>query len=109
MLLVLIVFNLPHTVGTYMYLEATTTTPGQAALISPVYIKDAGLACNVSFFYHMYGDHIGFLKAYVKTSSNSTDLGTLLWQKQGEQEKEWLEGVTNVDRFGGRYQVMTLT
>ncbi|XP_030832871.1 uncharacterized protein LOC576643 isoform X2 [Strongylocentrotus purpuratus] len=98
--------TLQNSKGTYMYLEATTRTPGQAALISPVYIKDAGPACNVSFFYHMYGDHIGFLKAYVKTSPNSTDLGTLLWQKQGEQEKEWLEGVTNVDRFGGRYQIV---
>ncbi|XP_063956327.1 fibropellin-1-like isoform X1 [Lytechinus pictus] len=92
--------------GTYMYLESSTRRPGNASLISPVYIKDVGQACNVSFFYHMYGDHIGFLKVYVRTSTNSSDFGTLLWQKQGEQEKEWLEGLTNVDEYGGRYQII---
>ena len=89
-----------------MYLEATGPNVNEhASLISPEYIKDSGAACNLSFFYHMYGDHIGTLNVYLMTSSGDTDLGNLTWFRQGEQEKTWLEGKVNITDIGGTFQV----
>ena len=52
--------------GTYKYIEATGPNLGEKAhLVSPLYTKVAG-DCDVSFWYHMYGEHVGHLKVRIQ-------------------------------------------
>ena len=94
-----------------MYLEATgPSANNHASFISPVYIKDSGVACNLSFFYHMYGVDIGTLNVFVTTllptsSSGDSDRGNATWTRTGEQGKLWLEGTANLTDIGGSFQV----
>lgn len=71
-----------------MYIETSTPrVQGQKArLLSPT-ISTTQSSC-VSFYYHMFGLHIGSLNIYVK----QTALGTPIWTMTGNQRNSWILG-----------------
>ncbi|XP_033634228.1 fibropellin-1-like [Asterias rubens] len=90
--------------GTYMYIEATGPNIAEKAhLISPRYTKIAG-ACNVSFWYHMYGEHVGHLKVHIMQRPGH--LGEPYFTEAGEHGNIWFEGTFNITDIVGSYQVV---
>ncbi|XP_071506100.1 uncharacterized protein [Diadema antillarum] len=99
--------TLGKTKGVYMYAEANDRTVGdRAAYMSAVYVKDSQGPCVASFYYHMHGNQIGSLSVYVMTSPDQANFGSLVWHRDGEQGKVWLEGRANITDVGGRFQIV---
>ncbi|XP_035930256.2 MAM domain-containing glycosylphosphatidylinositol anchor protein 1 isoform X1 [Halichoerus grypus] len=75
--------------GYYMFIE--TSRPRElgdrARLVSPLYNASAKFYC-VSFFYHMYGKHIGSLNLLVR-SRNKGGLDTHAWSLSGNKGNVW--------------------
>ncbi|XP_071956934.1 MAM and LDL-receptor class A domain-containing protein 2-like [Antedon mediterranea] len=81
-------YNSPK--GVYLYVDGTTTRPDQRAkLISPLY-RLAGLECQFSFWYYMFGVEYGDLEIYQKTTDRELRLAKVsddlpdynVWQKE---------------------------
>ncbi|XP_033104873.1 MAM and LDL-receptor class A domain-containing protein 2-like [Anneissia japonica] len=81
-------YNSPK--GVYLYVDGTTTRPDQRAkLISPLY-RLAGLECEFSFWYYMFGVEYGDLETYIKTTDKDRQLAKVsdglpdynVWQKE---------------------------
>ncbi|KAG1941789.1 MAM domain-containing glycosylphosphatidylinositol anchor protein [Pimephales promelas] len=85
--------------GFYMYIE--TSRPRKegdtARLLSPVfnvapknpYSITSPPAYCFSFYYHMYGKHIGSLNAFVKQKGQSTSDAGPVWSLSGNQGDRW--------------------
>ncbi|XP_074805204.1 MAM domain-containing glycosylphosphatidylinositol anchor protein 1 isoform X5 [Natator depressus] len=75
--------------GYYMFIEASRprVTGDKARLISPLYNITAKYFC-VSFFYHMYGKHIGSLNLLVRLR-NKRAIDTQVWSLSGNRGNEW--------------------
>ncbi|XP_013393210.1 MAM and LDL-receptor class A domain-containing protein 2-like, partial [Lingula anatina] len=81
-----------HTYGTgagrYVYIE--TSSPRKvndsANLISPTYPGLRGGKICLTFWYHMYGTHIGTLNVKLNTGSSSTTI----WSLSGNQGNQWI-------------------
>ena len=67
-------------VGSYIYLEISDIPTGSQAILQSPSFAASGGAC-FSFYYHMFGQHIGTL---VLRASNS---GSLLWSLSGAQRE----------------------
>ncbi|XP_071851180.1 MAM and LDL-receptor class A domain-containing protein 1-like isoform X5 [Apostichopus japonicus] len=85
--------------GTYLFIESSLGDNGHAAvLMSPPF--EIPHLC-LSFWYHMYGQHIGNLLVHTTTDLVSTVQDTqLVWGQFGEQsrgEAEWLNGKTYIN------------
>ncbi|XP_067932933.1 MAM and LDL-receptor class A domain-containing protein 1-like [Watersipora subatra] len=81
-----------HTSGTFAgyFLIADVSykkNGDKASLISPTYTKLSSTAC-LSFWYHMWGDDMGSLEVFLKTSSRKTKVYTI-WGNQGNQWKQF--------------------
>ncbi|CAB4000024.1 MAM and LDL-receptor class A domain-containing 2 [Paramuricea clavata] len=76
--------------GHYMYTETSwPRKPGdRARLITPV-IKSESKGCRLRFYYHMKGDHIGWLVVYVRKSYNDLKSIQVLLNITGEQDDFW--------------------
>ena len=67
--------------GLYVYAEASDQTPGSTALLrTPVF--SLGTTSCLTFFYHMYGQHIGSLNV---TASFTNGSSRTVYSLQGEQ------------------------
>ena len=53
-----------HTTGTgkYLYIDASSGVTGDMAHLTSAVIPQTGPGCELVFYYHMYGDHIGQLQ-----------------------------------------------
>ncbi|XP_072031584.1 uncharacterized protein [Amphiura filiformis] len=90
--------------GSYMYIEASgPDTNDKAYFVSPIYSKDAG-QCELNFWYHMNGDHIGHLKVHIMRRPGF--YGSPDWKIFGDQGESWHEGVVNITDVVGNYQVV---
>ena len=69
-----------------MYTETSwPRKPGdRARLITPV-IKSESKGCRLRFYYHMKGDHIGWLVVYVRKSYNDLKSIQVVLNITGEQ------------------------
>ncbi len=86
-----------------MYIESSGPDPNDKAyLVSPRYSKNTG-ACQVSFWYHMSGEHIGHLKVHIMRRPGF--YGNPAWKILGDQGNEWHEGIVNITDVVGNYQV----
>lgn len=100
--------NLDHTGGSgnFIYTLATGLQDNEVArLVSPVVSSQDSDLC-VSFWYHMYGSHIGTLhiKQRKQTEDGAADI--LLWTVSGHQGNRWREGRVLVPRTRKPYQVV---
>ncbi|MEQ2179322.1 Neuropilin-1a [Goodea atripinnis] len=97
--------NMDHT-GNFIYTLATGLQENEVArLVSPVVSSQNSDLC-VSFWYHMYGSHIGALhiKQRKQTEDGAADI--LLWTVSGHQGNRWREGRVLVPRTSQPYQVV---
>ncbi|XP_022105274.1 neurogenic locus notch homolog protein 1-like [Acanthaster planci] len=90
--------------GTYRYIEATGPNQGEKAhLLSPRYTKMQG-DCDVSFWYHMYGEHVGHLKVHIMERPGH--LGEPYFTQAGDHGNVWIEGYFNITNIVGSYRVV---
>uniref|UniRef100_A0A8C9KVD2 MAM domain containing glycosylphosphatidylinositol anchor 1 n=1 Tax=Phocoena sinus TaxID=42100 RepID=A0A8C9KVD2_PHOSS len=86
--------------GYYMFIE--TSRPRElgdrARLVSPLYNASAKFYC-VSFFYHMYGKHIGSLNLLVR-SRNKGALDTHAWSLSGNKGNAWQQAHVPINPSG---------
>ncbi|XP_032718204.1 MAM domain-containing glycosylphosphatidylinositol anchor protein 1 isoform X3 [Lontra canadensis] len=86
--------------GYYMFIE--TSRPRElgdrARLVSPLYNASAKFYC-VSFFYHMYGKHIGSLNLLVR-SRNKGALDTHAWSLSGNKGNVWQQAHVPINPSG---------
>ena len=67
----------------------------RARLLSPTVRLNA---CNVQFWYHMYGDTINTLNVYTKTYGNGGgSVEALQWSMTGDQGNMWKFGSLTFD------------
>uniref|UniRef100_A0A5F9DNC9 MAM domain containing glycosylphosphatidylinositol anchor 2 n=1 Tax=Oryctolagus cuniculus TaxID=9986 RepID=A0A5F9DNC9_RABIT len=93
----------PH-LSFYMYIE--TSRPRlegeKARLLSPVFsiapknpYGPTNTAYCFSFFYHMYGQHIGVLNVYLRLKGQTT-IENPLWSSSGNKGQRWNEAHVNI-------------
>uniref|UniRef100_A0A8C6SGW1 Neuropilin n=1 Tax=Neogobius melanostomus TaxID=47308 RepID=A0A8C6SGW1_9GOBI len=100
--------NMDHTGGSGNFIYTLATGPPEtevARLVSPVVSSPDADLC-VSFWYHMFGPHIGTL--HIKQRKQTTDgpADILLWTVSGHQGNRWREGRVPVPRTNKPYQVV---
>lgn len=75
-----------------------------ARLVSPVVSSPDSDLC-VSFWYHMFGSHIGTLHIKQRKQTVDGPADILLWTVSGHQGNRWREGRVLVPRTNKPYQV----
>uniref|UniRef100_A0A8K9WV05 Neuropilin n=1 Tax=Oncorhynchus mykiss TaxID=8022 RepID=A0A8K9WV05_ONCMY len=92
--------------GNFIYTLATGAQETEVArLVSPVVTVGQSDLC-VSFWYHMFGSHIGTL--HIKQRKETVDgmADILLWTVSGHQGNRWREGRVLVPHSSKPYQVV---
>ncbi|KAM4770821.1 MAM domain-containing glycosylphosphatidylinositol anchor protein 1 [Rhinophrynus dorsalis] len=97
--------------GYYMFLEASSprVQGDKARLISPMYNVTAKSPSNrmpycVSFYYHMYGRHIGSLNVLVRLRNIGT-MDTQEWTLSGDRGNKWQHAIVPI-KPSGPFQVV---
>uniref|UniRef100_A0A3P9CLR4 Neuropilin n=1 Tax=Maylandia zebra TaxID=106582 RepID=A0A3P9CLR4_9CICH len=100
--------NMDHTgePGNFIYTLATSPQETEVArLVSPVVSSPDSDLC-VSFWYHMFGPHIGTLHIKQRKQTEKGPADVLLWTVSGHQGNRWREGRVLVPRTNKPYQVV---
>uniref|UniRef100_A0A8C4DNQ1 Neuropilin n=1 Tax=Dicentrarchus labrax TaxID=13489 RepID=A0A8C4DNQ1_DICLA len=100
--------NMDHTGGSGNFIYTLATGPQEtevARLISPVVSSPDSDLC-VSFWYHMFGSHIGTLHIKQRKQTVDGPADILLWTVSGHQGNRWREGRVPVPRTNKPYQVV---
>ncbi|XP_048242313.1 MAM and LDL-receptor class A domain-containing protein 1-like isoform X2 [Haliotis rufescens] len=94
-----------HTAGNgfYLYAEASGHTSNKTARIQSKTITPRMVTKCLSFWYHMHGDHIGTLNAYIKSTPT---IGSPVWTKTGAQGLNWNQAQITVSRGHTPYSVV---
>uniref|UniRef100_A0A8C1QBW2 Neuropilin n=1 Tax=Cyprinus carpio TaxID=7962 RepID=A0A8C1QBW2_CYPCA len=100
--------NMDHTGGSgnFIYTLATGAQETEVArLVSPsVSGQDSDLC--LSFWYHMFGSHIGTLHIKQRRESSQGSADVLLWTVSGHQGNRWREGRVLIPHSSKPYQVV---
>uniref|UniRef100_A0A665VDJ8 Neuropilin n=1 Tax=Echeneis naucrates TaxID=173247 RepID=A0A665VDJ8_ECHNA len=92
--------------GNFIYTLATGPQETEVArLVSPV-VSSPGSDLCVSFWYHMFGSHIGTLHIKQRKQTVDGPADILLWTVSGHQGNRWREGRVFVPRTNKPYQVV---
>lgn len=75
-----------------------------ARLLSPVVSSPDSDLC-MSFWYHMFGSHIGTLRIKQRKQTVDGKADILLWTVSGHQGNRWREGRVLLPRTNKPYQV----
>lgn len=89
--------------GNYIYLEASgpECQNEMAYLVSNcIQINASSDTCDMSFFYHMYGFHIGKLSLEITTDGGIN--WQELWSAQGDQGNDWLFKYIDLSLYNGQ-------
>uniref|UniRef100_A0A665VDU7 Neuropilin n=1 Tax=Echeneis naucrates TaxID=173247 RepID=A0A665VDU7_ECHNA len=100
--------NMDHTGGSGNFIYTLATGPQEtevARLVSPV-VSSPGSDLCVSFWYHMFGSHIGTLHIKQRKQTVDGPADILLWTVSGHQGNRWREGRVFVPRTNKPYQVV---
>ncbi|XP_018596769.1 neuropilin-1a isoform X2 [Scleropages formosus] len=100
--------NMDHTGGSgnFIYTLATSSQESKAArLVSPV-VTALDVDLCISFWYHMFGSHIGSLHVRQRKETAEGAADVLLWTVSGHQGSRWREGRVLVPRSNKPYQVV---
>ncbi|XP_060117356.1 MAM domain-containing glycosylphosphatidylinositol anchor protein 2 [Heteronotia binoei] len=90
--------------GFYMYIEASSPRKegDKARLISPIFsippknpYGPTNTAYCFSFYYNMYGQHIGTLNVYLRLKGQ-TGLETPFWSSSGNKGQQWFQARMNM-------------
>ena len=77
-----------------MYIEASSPRKkGDNAMLGSAVFTSTS-TCQVRFFYHMYGRHIGTLNVYTRTST--TGPMKKIWTKTGDQGNSWVKAAVSI-------------
>ncbi|XP_072182118.1 MAM and LDL-receptor class A domain-containing protein 1-like [Diadema setosum] len=87
--------------GWYMYVGTTPSSGNKYAVFSSRMHHNAAATCEVRFWYHMYGEDIGYLQVFVQEEI----FLMLPWYKYGDQGDRWLEGIAALGRIPGGFNV----
>uniref|UniRef100_A0A8C9T0Q8 Neuropilin n=1 Tax=Scleropages formosus TaxID=113540 RepID=A0A8C9T0Q8_SCLFO len=92
--------------GNFIYTLATSSQESKAArLVSPV-VTALDVDLCISFWYHMFGSHIGSLHVRQRKETAEGAADVLLWTVSGHQGSRWREGRVLVPRSNKPYQVV---
>uniref|UniRef100_A0A8C5GQQ0 Neuropilin n=1 Tax=Gouania willdenowi TaxID=441366 RepID=A0A8C5GQQ0_GOUWI len=92
--------------GNFIYTLAMGPQETEVArLLSPV-ISSPDTDLCVSFWYHMFGSHIGTLHIKQRKQTVDGPADVLLWTVSGHQGNRWREGRVLVPRTNKQYQVV---
>ncbi|MBN3311685.1 NRP1A protein, partial [Atractosteus spatula] len=99
--------NQDHTGGgNFMYtLASGSQENGVARLVSPSVSSQTTELC-LSFWYHMFGSHIGVLRIKQRKQTAEGTADVLLWTVSGHQGNRWREGRVVMPRSPKPYQVV---
>ncbi|XP_061876577.1 LOW QUALITY PROTEIN: neuropilin-1a-like [Entelurus aequoreus] len=100
--------NMDHTGGSgnFIFTSATGLQESKVArLVSPPVAPPQADLC-VSFWYHMFGSHIGMLHVKQRRQTADGPADVLLWTVNGHQGNRWREGRVLVPRTNKPYQVV---
>ncbi|KAJ8010318.1 hypothetical protein DPEC_G00073800 [Dallia pectoralis] len=100
--------NMDHTGGSgnFIYTLATGSQETEVArLVSPMVPVAQSDLC-VSFWYHMFGSHIGTLHIKQRKETADGQADFLLWTVSGHQGNRWREGRVLVPHSSKPYQVV---
>ncbi|XP_078483553.1 MAM and LDL-receptor class A domain-containing protein 1 isoform X3 [Ciona intestinalis] len=87
--------------GRYMYVDADSGISGsQAHLVSKV-IPQSGPQCEMTIYYHMYGDHIGTLQVNKKINGQDN----IMWSLVGNQANAWYQAIVKLGRTNTPFQI----
>lgn len=85
--------------GHYIYVDSSVGEWGDMSfLISDVFHPSTRGHC-LTFWYHMYGDHVGSLKVYIndrKMHAGGNEDGLLKWTESGNKGDKWQAGTLSV-------------
>ena len=73
-----------------MYVEASSTRANTKSGFTKTYTGLDSKGSCLTFWYHMFGAHTGFLKVYVNPSANGTK--TPQFSVDGQQGNLWIKG-----------------
>ncbi|XP_070701014.1 MAM and LDL-receptor class A domain-containing protein 1 [Pempheris klunzingeri] len=80
--------------GYYLYVDSSVGEWGDMSfLISDVFQPSSRGHC-LTFWYHMYGNHVGTLRVYMndrEMHTSGNEEGTLKWVESGDKGDKWLE------------------
>ncbi|RDD40325.1 MAM and LDL-receptor class A domain-containing protein 2 [Trichoplax sp. H2] len=83
--------SVDHTLGTsqgyYVYTDASFGRFTDVAILTSPIIGGTGSQCVVSFWYHMYGSHVGRLSLNAKRGNTLTQL----WTRNGGRANTWYQ------------------
>uniref|UniRef100_A0A8C7WRQ4 Neuropilin n=1 Tax=Oryzias sinensis TaxID=183150 RepID=A0A8C7WRQ4_9TELE len=92
--------------GNFIYTLATGLQETEVArLVSPTVTSPDADLC-MSFWYHMFGSHIGKLHIKQRKQTEDGPADILLWAVSGHQGNRWREGRVFVPRNNNPYQVV---
>ncbi|XP_066273297.1 MAM and LDL-receptor class A domain-containing protein 1-like [Branchiostoma lanceolatum] len=78
--------------GQYMYTEISGIRDGKKARLSSPLLTTSSTSCyTLSFYYHMYGNHIGTLNVYVIQDGADLSTAAPAWSLSDEQGDVWHE------------------
>ncbi|XP_076827511.1 neuropilin-1a isoform X1 [Brachyhypopomus gauderio] len=100
--------NMDHTGGSgnFIYTLATGAQETEVArLVSPAVSGHDSDLC-LSFWYHMFGSHIGTLHIKQRRESTHGAADVLLWTVSGHQGNRWREGRVLIPHSSKPYQVV---
>lgn len=86
-----------------MYTEVNNrpgTFNDRADYVSPLF-RQAGKTCKFTFWYHMYGQNIGYLRVYLRRNGRDTNLLSLL----GNKGNSWKQGSVNIPSCATDFRV----
>ena len=92
----------------FFYIEASSTSGGEAASLFSPFIDISGLSSpQLSFYYHMYGDtsQMGDLYIEIFDGSSWTIVDSIIGTQQFAQADPWLEKLIDLSNFSGAIQV----
>ena len=93
--------------GNYIYMPALQVAGEQKVgrLVSPL-VSGPGSDLCVSFWYHMFGSHVGALRVKQRRDLQDGRADTLLWTVSGHQGNRWREARVLMPYSTTPYQVL---
>ncbi|XP_041460946.1 MAM and LDL-receptor class A domain-containing protein 1-like [Lytechinus variegatus] len=76
--------------GAYMAIDASSTSADDVARLYSDSIPIGNHMC-MTFWYHMYGAHVGTLNVGYGNTDGNTE-GPVIWTKSGDQSYDWIVG-----------------